>query len=572
MIFSTAIRYVQFRALICLALVFFSIQNGFSQTENPQLPSEYSMTTTYEQLHGLEAEAMEGSKLDELRKIIRTHVSKSKKENNPIELARAFYYKVLIEEPLLALAYSDSIILFTEDSEHKSYPTLGYTLKANLLYDQGKFQQALDNFLKAYNLALQKENKEDQREISLAIAAIRNINGQHYAAADLYKRSLNLLKQNDNFPVAYYEDYSTLLYNLSLTYLRLSQIDTAKLYVRKGLNLTQSFKKMEDFRDFVLVDAQINYYKKDYKKSKDSLLKYIDEFEGTERAIKLYYLGKIEKNLKNDELAMAYFKEIDSIVSLSGDPFGEVKDVYQQLIIYSLLEDNEKEQIEYIEKLIHYDSILSSAQENVNNQVVIAYDIPDLKRQKLKAEKQLETRTLYITGIAVLAGIAILIGIYFFIRSRKMKKRVKLLMEGGEVRGNEPKQVTEHPSSVPTEIRKEILKGLKSFEDSDRYLNKDLDLSILANDLGTNTTYLSTIINHYQKVNFPNYLKDLRIRAAINRLSKNPDLLKYTYQGLAEIFGFKTGDSFSKAFYQKTGVSPSIFLNELKSRETSRHL
>jgi tetratricopeptide (TPR) repeat protein len=374
------------------------------------------MTTTYEQLHGLEAEAMEGSKLDELRKIIRTHVSKSKKENNPIELARAFYYKVLIEEPQLALAYSDSIILFTEDSEHKSYPTLGYTLKANLLYDQGKFQQALDNFLKAYNLALEKENKEDQREISLAIAAIRNINGQHYAAADLYKRSLNLLKQNDNFPVAYYEDYSMLLYNLSLTYLRLSQIDTAKLYVRKGLNLTQSFKKMEDFRDFVLVDAQINYYQKDYKKSKDSLSKYINKLEGTERAIKLYYLGKIEKFLKNDKLAMAYFKEIDSIVSLSGDPFGEVKDVYQQLIIYSLLEDNEKEQIEYIEKLIHYDSILSSAQENVNNQVVIAYDIPDLKRQKLKAEKQLETRTLYITGIAVLAGIAILIGIYFFIR------------------------------------------------------------------------------------------------------------------------------------------------------------
>lgn len=572
MIFSSVTQYFQFRALICLALVFCVIQNGFSQNKNHQNTSEYSINSSYEQLHVLEAEAMEGSKFDELQNIIITHANKSKKENNPIELARAFYYKILIEEPQLALAYSDSIILITENIDHKSYPTLGYTLKASFLYDIGKFQQALDNYLKAYNLALEKENKEDQREIALAIAAIRNINGQHYAAADLYKRSLNLLRENDNFPVAYYEDYSMLLYNLSLTYLRLSQIDTAKFYVRKGLNLAQSFKKREDFRDFVLVDAQINYYQKDYKKSKDSLLKYIDELEGTGRAIKLYYLGKIEKYLENDELAMAYFKEIDSIVSLSGDPFGEVKDVYQQLIINSLFEDNEKKQIEYIGKLIRYDSILTTAQENVNNQVVIAYDIPDLKRQKLKAEKQLETKTLYVTGIAFLAGIAILSGIYFFIRSRKMKKRLKLLLEGDEDQLIKPKQVTEHPTSVPTDIREEVLKRLKSFENSDRYLNKDLDLSSLANELGTNTTYLSTIINHYKKVNFPNYLKDLRIRAAIRRLSKDPDLLKYNYQGLAEIFGFKTGESFSKAFYQKTGVSPSIYLNELKSRETNRHL
>lgn len=572
MIFSSLIQYFRFQVLICLAFVFCVTQMGFSQTINTKSPSDYSIATSYELLHMLEEEATEASKFDELRNIIRIHVSKSKKENNPIELARAFYHLFFIEEPQLALAYADSIILITENSDHKSYPTLGYTLKANLFYDQGKFQPALDNFLKAYNLALEKENKEDQGEISLAIAAIRNINGQHYAAADLYKRSLSLLKQNDNFPDAYYEDYSTLLYNLSLTYLRLSQIDTAKFYVRKGLKLSQSLKKTDDFRDFVLVDAQINYYQKDYKKSKDSLLKYINKLEGTERAIKLYYLGKIEKYLKNDKLAMAYFKEIDSIVSLSGDPFGEVKDVYQQLIIYSVLEDNEKEQIEYIEKLIHNDSILSSAQENVNNQVVIAYDIPDLKRQKLKAEKQLEAKTFYIIGIAVFAGIAILIGIYFFLRSRNIRKRLNILMEGGEVQIYEPKQVTEHPSSVPIEIRKEILSRLNTFENSDRFLNKDLDLSILSNDLGTNTTYLSTIINHYKKVNFPNYLKDLRIRAAITRLSKDPDLLKYNYQGLAEIFGFKTGESFSKAFYKKTGVSPSMFLNELKSRETSRHL
>ena len=259
-------------------------------------PPIIQLIYSFPELHELEAVAMADSKIKELNEIVEVHLQKAKIENDPIEVARAFYYKILTEKPESALVYSDSMIEITANSVHPNYPTLGYILKANVLYDQGKFQSALDNFLKAYNLALEKENIEDQREISLAIAAIRNINGQHYAAADLYKRSLNLLKQNSSSTEDNYDDYATLFYNLSLTYLRLSQLDTSKYYVQKGIDLSMLKNKKEDFRDFVLVDAQINYYKKDFKRAKDTLLKYINDLEGTSKAIKLYYLGKIEKH------------------------------------------------------------------------------------------------------------------------------------------------------------------------------------------------------------------------------------------------------------------------------------
>ena len=458
------------------------------------------------------------------------------------------------------------MIEVTESSTHPNYPTLGYILKANVFYDQGKFQPALDNFLKAYDLALKKNNIEDQQEISLAIAAIRNINGQHSAAADLYKRSLNLLEQKSDAKDGYYEDYSTLYYNLSLTYLRLLQLDTSKYYVQKGIDLSRLKNKNEDFQDFVLVDAQINFYNKDFKRAKDTLLKYVNELEGTSKAIKLYYLGKIEKFYGKDEAAISYFEMIDSIVSSTEDPFNEVKDVYHQLIINSALKDEEKDQIEYIEKLIYFDSVLSTEQENISNQTVVEYDIPDLKRQKLKAEKQLKTKGLYIILIATLAGLAVILGLYFYMRSRKMKTRLKLLMDGPEMEQEKTKSIEEHPSSVPEDIRKDILDKLTLFENSLQFIRKDLDMYSLAQQMGTNTTYLSIVINHYKKMSFPTYIKDLKIKTAINQLSNNPDLLKYNYQGLAEIFGFKTGESFSKAFYNKTGVYPSKFLNELKAR------
>ena len=94
----------------------------------------------------------------------------------------------------------------------------------------------------------------------------------------------------------------------------------------------------------------------------------------------------------------------------------------------------------------------------------------------------------------------------------------------------------------------------------------------LAHELETNTSYLSTTINQYKGMSFPNYLKKLRITKAVERLSQDSSLMKYNYQGLAETFGFKSGDSFSKAFYSYTGVYPSGFIKEVKNRQRNDDL
>ncbi|UJH92730.1 helix-turn-helix domain-containing protein [Antarcticibacterium sp. 1MA-6-2] len=77
-------------------------------------------------------------------------------------------------------------------------------------------------------------------------------------------------------------------------------------------------------------------------------------------------------------------------------------------------------------------------------------------------------------------------------------------------------------------------------------------MSTLAQELETNTSYLSVIINSYKSKTFPNYLKDLRIANAVRMLNKDHSLLRFSNQGLAEVFGFKTSESFSKAFYKNT--------------------
>lgn len=534
------------------------------------------ITTTslsYEEIQDQESEALEDEDLESLEGLVQVHLKKATAENNILEKARAFYYKTILEEPVAALAYADSVIRITETSSHPNYPALGYALKGHLHYQAGNFQLALNNYLEAYNLSLKKGNVEQQREFALAIAAIRNIYGQHYAAAELYNRSLNILKTKKDFEITYYEDYITLLYNLSLTHLRLHAIDSAKYYANQGISKTLELNDKTDLQDFILLDAQINYYAGHYSEARDTLLKYVGALDGTSKAIKLYYLGKIEDKLDNKDLSLRYYRDIDSIVSITEDPFTEVKDVYHQLILDALAKNDKKKQIEYMGKLIAYDSLHSRKQENVINEAMVSYDIPYLKHQKKEAEAQLQNKQRIITSVGLLAVAGIFTGIYFYMRSVRMKKKLKLLLEGGTAKDKmNPGPVNVHPNSVPEDIRIDILAKLEKFENSERFLNKDLDMASLAQELETNTSYLSVVINNYKKRSFPNYLKELRISNAINQLNSDPKLLKFNYQGLAETFGFKTGESFSKAFYSKTGVYPSKFVKELRSRKANGDL
>ncbi|CAN0540475.1 unnamed protein product, partial [Scytosiphon promiscuus] len=158
---------------------------------------------------------------------------------------------------------------------------------------------------------------EDQITCSMAIAAIRNLNGQPHAAADIYTRSLKLLRQYDNDKIDYYRDYMMLMYNLTLAHLRLSQLDSARHYYDAGLRKAILMKDSMEYRDFVLVGAQLDYYERSFQNSRDTLLRYTHLLDGNKKAMKLYYLGKIAQQTGDNALAISYFQQIDSIVTVT---------------------------------------------------------------------------------------------------------------------------------------------------------------------------------------------------------------------------------------------------------------
>src|SRR5690606_28175131 len=119
-------------------------------------------------------------------------------------------------------------------------------------------------------------------------------------------------------------------------------------------------------------------------------------------------------------------------------------------------------------------------------------------------------------------------------------------------------QITE--STVKT-----ILARLERFEKSDKYLKKEINLTYLATQVGTNTKYLSEIIKQHKEKSFSSYINGLRINYIATLLYKEPKYREYKISYLAEMCGFSSREVFAVVFKKETGVSPSYYIDNLKN-------
>ncbi len=111
-----------------------------------------------------------------------------------------------------------------------------------------------------------------------------------------------------------------------------------------------------------------------------------------------------------------------------------------------------------------------------------------------------------------------------------------------------------------------ILDELENLISDKFYLSQDATLYNISKTLGTNTTYLSKVINNYKGKSYSDFLNELRINEAIMRIVKGEVLKKYSLEGFAHELGFKSKSSFNNAFKKYTGITPSEFIASTKNK------
>jgi AraC-like DNA-binding protein len=93
------------------------------------------------------------------------------------------------------------------------------------------------------------------------------------------------------------------------------------------------------------------------------------------------------------------------------------------------------------------------------------------------------------------------------------------------------------------------------------YLDNDLSLGKLAEQLGISSHQLSELLNIHLNTNFYEYLNNLRLEEAITLLTQSD--YQMTSLELAYAAGFNNKNSFYRTFKDKTGTTPSEYRRQL---------
>ncbi len=97
------------------------------------------------------------------------------------------------------------------------------------------------------------------------------------------------------------------------------------------------------------------------------------------------------------------------------------------------------------------------------------------------------------------------------------------------------------------------------FEDVSVISRDDFSLAVLAQMVGSNTKYVSMVINETYGKNFKTYLNEFRIREACRRLTDTQHYGNMTIQAIYQELGYKTAASFINAFRKVNGMTPSQY-------------
>ncbi|WP_422082197.1 helix-turn-helix domain-containing protein [Ulvibacterium sp.] len=562
----TALRPLFWRIFLPLAILNCIAIN--SQQSQKKLSKYRLSQLSFKELTKLANEVYDKEDYTYLNDILNVHYDKAKQEKDTLELANSLTYRIWYESSETGLNYLDSVLDITRNQKGSIFPARAYYLKGLILYEIDKPGMAMDNFIKGYYSSLLSKNHSQVVDCLNGIAVLKSEYGQEREGILLHREALDYLEKNSE-GIDDYEWIKLLTVdNLTLGYLELRELDSARTYGKKGMQLSLLQNDTLVYRKMIIALAQANYYKGNYLKAKDTLLNYIDLYNGIKRADILYYLGEIENKLNNPQNRINYFEEIHQIVSKDSAIVDNSKDVYQTLLKDAMERGEKEKETEYLWWLVHNDSVLESMKRKVEEISLMKFDLPIQKLKTDFFESQISKKERYLNLFYCISFLLLLIGGILHYRYRTIQRRLKHLMHNKiEPFRADYKNIKKKINNIDKSVINILLNKINEWEHKEGYLNPDISMNSLAKEFGTNSAYLSKVINVYKEQSFSNYIKDLRISYSINFIKENPDFIKNkSIIQIAEHFGFKSLDVFARSLKDKTGVTPGVFLKWVSQR------
>lgn len=427
--------------------------------------------------------------------------------------------------------------------------SLTYTLRGTINSILDKFPEAEADFDKAIEYGKKIPNLADRHMQLSRIYANKagmseGLNNNNKIIENI-KKSLELI---ETIPVqqlstsqkdTYYYLYITALTNVSATYLHAYNPPNSKLaepYIKKAL----SFEHISPYY-FKTNEVSVYFSASDFYTKKG------DHQQAINYAIKLLNTKEVKNNPRERMLAYKVTK----------DAYRAAKDPQNENTYLKLYTDLN-------------DSINAAEKKTI---------VQQSRNQIEKSIKENNKNTQKILLILSATVLFILIATWVYISKKKehyhkkyetLITKIKKEKETNiflEINKTDTKFAKSSTVNITDKTIKMLLQKLENFERSEKYLHKDISLTVLANSLHTNTRYLSEIIKIYRDKNFADYINGLRIDYIIHKLYNEQKYRQYKISSLAEECGFSSPKVFVNAFKKINDVTPSYFIEQLKQDE-----
>lgn len=510
---------------------------------------------------------------------IRPYISKAKKEKNYSKLVQGYKDAVLFssldEEKL---TYADSMVWAANHSKDKDLLIIAHIDKGVIYYyNYKKFQLALNEYLEAYQYSKNTKNEYLKYQNLYHIGVVKSYLGYYDEAAELFDKCLLYYREKSKSKIHHNliynnkKGYLNSLHQLIICYRHLGKYKEMDSAIETGLSEAGDNREYVQEKGYFLLSKGISeYHEKQYEKALTDLNRSLPSIRNSRDFARLsvnyFFIGKSYLAMNDAKKSVVYFRKIDSIFKKHQFILPELRENYEILINYSKKNKDQAQQLYYTGQLLKADSIMSKDFSYLSPKIHKDYDTKTLLEEKNKLQK-----INYLVTVIIILLIIWAIGlIMLFTKKQKKAKEIRqkyILLEEKFVKDQtiaevpqipiEEKRVNLHESKV-----EELLRKLKIFEDKKGFIQKGLTISKLASQLGTNSSYLSQVINEHKGGNFNKYLSQLRINYITNLLFEDKKYLKYNIETLAKECGIASRQNFSDLFYEINGIRPTDFIKK----------
>lgn len=508
------------------------------------------------------------------QELLKRSITDAEKIEFFIEVGRAFILKGDFERSDYFLKKGIVHATITKDSQKLSKL---YTLLGNSKLMAWHNQEALDAYYKALEFTTKEEGIDDKVVIIQPnIAIIRRRMKQLDQALDACNQALAIIP---NTAFNNQHDHVNLLTIVSEVHLDLQHYDTALKYVNQGISMSNTLKYEAGLIDLYTKKGAVYFYKKDYEQALQ-YLKTADRIYRESSISNKTFIININYFLANCYVEKKqYQKAINQLQLITGITDTDERKNYTRLInayklmaaSYESIGDDKNASDWYRKYGELYKKYQDSKDELVNtiyekDTSILGKQIETLEDQKARQKR---TALYFLILLIAVSGLCVYI-VYRYKRKQRSNKASfdKLIEKINELEKSSKEKSKPKESSkeliIDDQKVTEVLKGLKRLEQQEFFLHTDCSLRTMAKKVKTNATYLSKIINTHKGVSYNDYINNLRIDYAVNRIKSDRKFRSFSIKSIATELGYKSDYSFAKHFKSKTGINPSYYIKRIE--------